>query len=1197
VHSAEVTKVDFRALVEQSADVIAVYDRDHRFVYVNGALERATGVRAADILGKTNDDTMPPEAAVLWREALDHVLTTGGERTLECTLDTPQGPRRFASIVVRTGEHACAMSRDVTDLDSVRMFDVAVRTMTMGICVLEAPSGRILFHNDRVVNVWGPASRDVADKQDFDAHVAFDRRGRRISGAMWPAARAVGGENVLDEHIELVRTDGLRRMLRMNAAPVRDAQGRITAAVVTYQDVTETMRAHDAAAYLAKAGALLAHFDQKVSLQAIVDLAVPVLADRAMIHLQTGDHATIAAVAHTDPAKFAAARARIGEPYAVVPNTAVGRVLAGGPAELVQIDTDVLENASTDAAHLEQLRSQGYRSAVVAPLAGGDGVLGALTFATAESGRRYEEADFEIITEIARRTGIAFENARLFAAERRARAEAEAARVRERVLHVTAARLSSAQTVAQIATVVCEQVITALGADIAAAGIRSEDTVKILGSTGVRDPSRLAPLSTLPIATPLPLCEAVLRSEIVWCATEAELDARYGGYRELRAAGGVRSWGAVPFSFEGRTVGALAITFCEERELPDDDRELLRAIGQLTAQAIERAHLHDALRTSEENLRAALAAARAGTWRVDLRKMTTTRDPTYGALLGVPPGVESGANFDDIHPDDQPTASVAFDRARRDDLPYTPEVRVRRGDGSYIWTRTYARITRGEDGRAQWIGGITFDIDDAKRASLLNETMHRLGASFASELDHDRLVQRITEEVTALVGAESGAFGDIHVGLDLDAPASQLAVPVAMRSGEMVGTLVFGHREPGRFTEIHERLAAGIAAQAAVALENARLYREVQEREQEARLAERRKDEFLAMLGHELRNPLAPITTALDLMDLKAGEALDRERQVIRRQVDHLSRLIDDLLDVARITRGELELVREVVELSEILVRAVEMASPLLEKRVQRLSIDVPREGLLVDVDPMRLGQVLQNVLNNASKYSDRHADVSISARSTPEGIVIAIRDSGVGIAPELLPRLFDIFVQGAQTIDRAEGGLGLGLAIARSLCELHGGTISAASDGVGRGSTFTIRLPNATRPPTPRSERTTGRMPKLTRGMRILVVDDNHDAAALLHTYLAELGHDPVVAHDGAAALELAGTFRPEIAVLDIGLPVMDGYELARRLRDQHGKLRLIALTGYGQPADRARAAEAGFDHHLVKPVEIEQLTDLLTK
>jgi signal transduction histidine kinase/CheY-like chemotaxis protein len=522
---------------------------------------------------------------------------------------------------------------------------------------------------------------------------------------------------------------------------------------------------------------------------------------------------------------------------------------------------------------------------------------------------------------------------------------------------------------------------------------------------------------------------------------------------------------------------------------------------------------------------------------------------------------------------------------------------VRRGDGTYIWTRTYARITRDPAGRSQWIGGITFDIDEAKQASLLNETMYRLGVSFASELDHDRLVRLITEEVFALVGAESGAFGHIRVGLELEAPASQLAVPVTMRSGEPVGTLVFGHREPGRFTEAHEKLVAGIAAQASVALENARLYREVREREQEARLAEARKDEFLAMLGHELRNPLAPITTALDLMDLKSGTALQRERSVIRRQVDHLTRLIDDLLDVSRITRGELELVREVVELAEIIARAIEMASPLLEKRLQRLAIDVPREGLLVDADPMRLGQVIQNLLNNAAKYSERGGDISIKARSTPEAIIVEVTDSGMGIAPELLPRLFDVFVQGQRTIDRAEGGLGLGLAIARSLCELHGGTISASSAGPGRGSTFTVRLPRAVRPPIPKSERPTDRMAKLTRGMRVLVVDDNADAAAMLHAYLEELGHEPAVAHDSVAALELAGTFKPDIAVLDIGLPVMDGYELARRLRDRLGKLRLIALTGYGQEADRTRAAEAGFEQHLVKPVAIEALTNLLAK
>jgi len=411
------------------------------------------------------------------------------------------------------------------------------------------------------------------------------------------------------------------------------------------------------------------------------------------------------------------------------------------------------------------------------------------------------------------------------------------------------------------------------------------------------------------------------------------------------------------------------------------------------------------------------------------------------------------------------------------------------------------------------------------------------------------------------------------------------------------------------FRQIDARGRAEEDLAAAQQLEAERL-REANERLEEALTNEQRarqesdaasylKDQFLMTVSHELRTPLTAIYGWVRMLATKEMPREQRARAVaaIERNAAAQTRLIDDLLDVSRITRGELELVREVGEVGEIVARAIEMASPLLEKRVQRLTIEVPREGVLVDADPVRLAQVVQNLLTNASKYSEPHAEIAIAASAAPDGITIEVRDSGIGIAPELLPRLFEMFVQGERAIDRAEGGLGIGLTIAKSLCELHGGTISAASEGLGRGATFTVRLPRATRPAIPRSERATAKMPTMTRGKRVLVVDDNTDAAAMLHAYLAELGHEPAVAHDGVAALELAGTFKPEIAVLDIGLPVMDGYELARRLREQLGpeKLRLIAMTGYGQDADRARAEEAGFEHHLVKPVALEVLTSLL--
>ncbi len=367
----------------------------------------------------------------------------------------------------------------------------------------------------------------------------------------------------------------------------------------------------------------------------------------------------------------------------------------------------------------------------------------------------------------------------------------------------------------------------------------------------------------------------------------------------------------------------------------------------------------------------------------------------------------------------------------------------------------------------------------------------------------------------------------------------------------------------------------------------------------EAEVANRSKDEFLAMLGHELRNPLAPIVTALQLMQLRGDETLYKERTIIERQVRHLVRLVDDLLDVSRITSGKIELKRERIEISEIVAKAIEMASPLIEQRRHNLKVDIPRSGLVVEVDAVRMAQVAANLLNNAAKYTEPHGTITLqAAKEGPEGQAIAlrVRDTGIGLSPEMLPRVFDLFAQERQAIDRAQGGLGLGLAIVRTLVELHGGTVEARSEGYGKGSEFTVRLiaARAGDQPSPAGAPWAAReVAARPNALRVLVVDDNLDAAELLAESVRIMGHIPQMAHDGPAGLRIGAEFRPDVALLDIGLPVMDGYELARHLRALPGLelVRLIAVTGYSQEADRRQSAAAGFEGHLVKPIQLEQL------
>ncbi len=393
-------------------------------------------------------------------------------------------------------------------------------------------------------------------------------------------------------------------------------------------------------------------------------------------------------------------------------------------------------------------------------------------------------------------------------------------------------------------------------------------------------------------------------------------------------------------------------------------------------------------------------------------------------------------------------------------------------------------------------------------------------------------------------------------------------------------------------------VVAGVQ-QHAEALDAARAARELEGKLEAARAsaeaANRAKDEFLAMLGHELRNPLAPIVTALRIMKTKGLGPHEREHAVVERQVAHVARLVEDLLDVSRLTRGRVELKPQRLELATAVDDAVAATSALLRERGQRLAIDVPRDGLPLDADGPRLVQVIANLLSNAAKYSAPGSAIELRAGRRGACVELSVCDEGIGVPPDLLPRVFDLFVQGRRTIDRADGGLGLGLTIVRRLVELHGGSVTAASAGPGRGSTFTISLPAA-----PVVEAAPAAAPAPARaGTRVLIVDDNRDAAELLAEALTFSGHDTRLAHDGPTALELAETFQPEVGLLDIGLPVMDGYDLARRLRaiPGGGAMKLVALTGYGQESDRRLSREAGFDEHLVKPTDLDALEATITR
>jgi PAS domain S-box-containing protein len=605
------------------------------------------------------------------------------------------------------------------------------------------------------------------------------------------------------------------------------------------------------------------------------------------------------------------------------------------------------------------------------------------------------------------------------------------------------------------------------------------------------------------------------------------------------------------------------------------------------------------------------------------------------------------------------TYSSSFD-ARK---PFMTEFRLRRHDGVYRWVIDHGVPLYRPDGAFTGYIGSCLDItdrreDEQEKVRLLGEVSRRSrqlevlsGASqlVNAVLDVQVVIRTLVASAMELVEAESGAAGVLRNGkmtfseyhtrgtiepLDLnfgpedesgipswvmrnkkpyitndaahDANVRQeirerlgvynlIHIPIFNRQGDQIACFqIHNKRERRPFGE--EDLAAlqALASGTAIALENARLLEEVRD-------ADRRKDEFLAMLAHELRNPLAPIRNAVQVMKSPQADrtAVEHARQITERQVQHMVRLVDDLLDVSRIMRGKIELRKEPVELSSVIARGIETAQPAIDAQGQQLIVSLPSEPLRLDADPTRFAQVVGNLLNNAAKFSVHSGRIWLTAQREGSEAVVRVRDEGAGIRPDLLPHIFDLFVQGDRSLERTQGGLGIGLTVVQKLIEMHGGTVTAHSAGLGRGTEFVVRLPCLEAAPRQQPTRAPSSVAGGSVSRRVLVVDDNVDAAESVGILLKMWGHEVRLAHTGPDALRAAEGYQPEVVLLDIGLPGMNGYEVAKHLRQepQLTKTKLIAVTGYGQEEDRRRSKDAGFDHHLTKPVELDALHALLER
>jgi PAS domain S-box-containing protein len=454
--------------------------------------------------------------------------------------------------------------------------------------------------------------------------------------------------------------------------------------------------------------------------------------------------------------------------------------------------------------------------------------------------------------------------------------------------------------------------------------------------------------------------------------------------------------------------------------------------------------------------------------------------------------------------------------------------------------------------------------------------------------NQDELLQRSIEDVTH---AEDCSLDiDLHRQLIAgEIPSYQIEQRFVRKDGSIVWTEI-------RRSAVRDADGAPLYTISAV--------RDITERKraQDAlRDSDRRKDEFLAMLAHELRNPLAPIRNAITLLEqlCPRDEALKWATAVIHRQSEHLTRLVDDLLDVSRITQGKIKLQKERIDLITVIERAVEVSRPMMDQRKQQLTVSLPDETVMFEGDLTRLSQVVSNLLNNASKYSENGGQIWLSAKLNSTEMVLRIRDTGIGIPPDFLPHVFELFTQSDHSLDRSHGGLGIGLTLVRALVQMHGGTVEALSDGLGHGSEFVVRLPVLTAITQPAQAGAQHHSVAYgTASQRILIVDDNVDSAESMALLLQLNGHEVMIAQDGSAAQVLSSTFHPKVILLDIGLPGLDGYSVAQKFRErpETRDVLLIALTGYGQPEDRERSKVAGFDYHLVKPVDhnaIEALID----
>jgi PAS domain S-box-containing protein len=679
-----------------------------------------------------------------------------------------------------------------------------------------------------------------------------------------------------------------------------------------------------------------------------------------------------------------------------------------------------------------------------------------------------------------------------------------------------------------------------------------------------------------------------------------------------------------PLLIDGALVAVLDVQQSQPRQWTPDEVSLVHETAERTLAAVRHARAEARLRASEQQLRVALSAGGMGVWRWDPETGESDGDDAMRALTGFDDAaVKAGwaeAILRHMHADDVAHVLADVSRVLREGGQYTHEFRFHHPSGRTIWLAVRATAVAGADGRPTYVTGVSFDITPRKTVeaalrnseSRLSQLIERMPSFTAVLHGPNHVFELANEPYHALVGRGREIIGKpVMQALPeiTDQPFPALIDRVydsgiAFEAKSMPVKLARGPQAQieERFIDFaymplsdSEGAVNGILIHGVDRTEQVRAERALLESDQ-------RKDEFLATLAHELRNPLAPLRNGLALLRRNVeGTASEATVAMLERQLMHLVHLVDDLLDVSRISLGRITLHVERLTLASKIAQAVEACRPAIDAGRHVVEIEPAAVDFQINGDAIRIVQIISNLLVNAAKYSEPGGRIRISTEREGESVVIRIRDSGVGIAAEVLPTLWSMFAQVRDTLDKAQDGLGIGLSLVKKLVELHGGIAGAESAGVGRGSTFIVRLPiaGALTSQSPQPERAARAIPLPAPGRRLLIVDDNRDGVESMAALFELEGHVTDIALSGPEALERASAFQPDVVLLDIGLPGMDGYEVARRLRadPRFSGLLLLALTGWGSDDDKDKAMSAGFDAHLTKPVDLEAVKALLRR